>query len=316
MTPARAAVLSKQRALAACMYCCWRRIKSYIRQIVETFAMNASDSATEAWNATHLSELSWPHRVAFVCIWVTAFILNSFCSIVVGAVVYKKSTWPNILLFVLTIADETVVVLGLSPAVATVGKEEILWETRGLCTFQAIVINAWYLYSFLVALGISLDRYLAVCHPFTYNKELSHSSSLMKGILVLIVVGVLVLFVSCLSLILNVTIKPVEPGLFCFFDWTSRTTNNRIVALINISLICAVVCVLLFFTMATCFGIYKMVQSARKREGDVSLKNKATVPVLNDMEVKFAKLAIVIVILFAACNLPFVVRGTFYKLCL
>lgn len=272
--------------------------------------MNVSNCTTGVWNATQLPEVSWPHRVAFACIWTTAFILNSLCSFLVGGVVYKKSTWPNILLFALTMADVTVVVLGLSPAVATLGKEKILWNTHELCTFQAIVINMWYLYSFLIALGITLDRYLAVCHPFTYNKELSHSSSIVKGVIILIAVGVLVLLISCLPLILDVTIKPVEPGLFCFFDWTSRTTPNRVVALINITLICGVVCALLFFTMATCFGIYKMVRSAKKRDGDVSLTNKVTAPGLNDMEIKFAKLAIVVVILFAACNLPFVVRIT------
>ena len=101
-------------------------------------------------------------------------------------------------------------------------------------------------------------------------------------------------------------IVPVKPGLFCFFDWTSRKTQNKLVAIINIGITSLTVGILLFFTVATCCAIYKIVQSARMRGGNVSFTQKATQSD-NNMEVRFAKLMLVVIILFAACNLPFVV---------
>lgn len=252
------------------------------------------------------SELSRSHQIAFICMWVIGLVLNTGCAPIVGCVVWNKPSWPTILLFVLTLSDALVVAFGLSVSVAAAIDSTILWNMGPLCTYQSIVINTWYLYSYIVVVAIAMDRYLAVCHPFVYNKQMTGRASMMKGIVVLLLASVAMLLVSCLPLIIGADIVPVEPGLLCFFDWTSHTTPNRVVSIINVGITSLTVGVLLFFTVATCCGIYKMVQSARMRDGNVSLTQKASQSD-SEMEVKFAKLIIMVIILFAACNLPFVV---------
>ena len=253
------------------------------------------------------TELSPAHQIVFVCLWAVGLFLNLFCVIVVGSITYRKRSWPNILLFMLTLIDEAVVVLGLSPGVgAAVANNNLLWEAEGLCVYQSIIINTWDLYSYVIIVSISVDRYMAVCHPFTYNKRLNYGNSVAKGAAVLVSGGCLAVLISCLPLMLGATIRPVGPGLFCFFDWTATTTPNAIVAILNISFVSLALGVVLFCTLATCFEIYNIVRAAHNRN-NMSAANRARVE-SNDVEVKFAKLTIVVVILFASFNLPFVVR--------
>ena len=252
-------------------------------------------------------QLSMTHRVVFVCLWAVGLLLNIGCAPIVGWVMWKKPTWPIILLFILTLTDTMVVVFGISVSVASVADSTVLWNMSPLCTYQSVVINTWYLYSYIVVLAISLDRYLAVCHPFVYNKQLTNKAFVVKGVVTLLVAGLAMLVVAALPLMIGADIVPVKPGLFCFFDWTSQTAQNRLVTIINVGITFLTVGLLLFFTTATCFGIYKIVQSSRSRDGNMSLTMKVNTQSDNDMEVKFAKLMIVVIILFAACNLPFVV---------
>ena len=266
---------------------------------VASMFLNASVDDTEV-------EMSRSHKIAFVCLWVVGLVLNIGCVPLVGSVVWSKPTWPTLLLFVLTLTDAIVVSFGLSVSVASVVDNTILQEMSSLCSYQSIVINTWYLYSYIVVLAISMDRYLAVCYPFVYNKQMSNKKFMAKGMVVLLLASVVMLLISCLPLMIGADIVPIKPGLFCFFDWTSHRTQNKLVAIINIGITSLTVGVLLFFTVATCCGIYKIVQSARVRGGNLSFTQKATQSD-NDMEVKFAKLMLVVIILFAACNLPFVV---------
>ena len=252
------------------------------------------------------SELSRSHQIIFICMWVVGMVLNTGCVPIVGCVLRNKPSWPTILLFVLTLSDAIVVVFGLTVGVAAAVDNSLLWEIGPLCTYQSIVINTWYLFSYVLVVAISMDRYVAVCHPFVYNKQMTGKASMTKGIVVLLLASVAMLLVSCLPLVVGADIVPVEPGIFCFFDWTSRTIPNKVVSIVNVGLTSLTLGVLLFFTVATCCGIYKMVQSARMRDGNVSLTQKASQSD-SEMEVKFAKLMIVVIILFAACNLPFVV---------
>ena len=253
-------------------------------------------------------EMSTTHKIVFICMWAVGLLLNAGCVPIVGSVVWNRPTWPTILLFVLTLTDTTVVAFGVSVSVASVIDSSVLQEMSQLCSYQSIVINTWYLYSYVVVMAISLDRYLAVCHPFVYNKQLSSNMFIIKGLVALLLASVAMLLVACLPLMIGADIVPVKPGLFCFFDWTSHTTQNRLVTIINVSITALTVGILLFFTVATCCGIYKIVQASRMRDGNVSLTHKATQSD-NELEVKFAKLMIVVIVLFAACNLPFVVSA-------
>ena len=253
-------------------------------------------------------QLSMIHKVVFVGLWALGLLLNIGCAPIVGWVMWKRPTWPTILLFILTLTDAMVVVFGVSVSIVSVAKSSVMWEMSPLCTYQSVVINTWYLYSYIVVLAISMDRYLAVCHPFVYNKQLSNKAFVVKGTVTLVLAGVAMLVVATLPLMIGANIVPVKPGLFCFFDWTSGTTQNRLVAIINVSITSLTVGLLLFFTTATCFGIYQIVQSSHSRDGNMSLSLKVSTQSDNEMEVKFAKLMIVVIILFATCNLPFVVN--------
>ena len=266
---------------------------------VASLSPNASVDDTEL-------EMSTAHKIAFICLWGVGLVLNIGCVPLVGYVVWSKPTWPNLLLFVLTMTDAMVVTFGLSVSVASVVDNTILQEMSSLCTYQSIVINTWYLFSYIVVLAISMDRYLAVCYPFVYNKQMSNKKFMVKGMVVLFSALIVMLLIACVPLMIGADIVPVKPGLFCFFDWTSHKTQNKLVAIINVGITSLTVGVLLFFTVATCCGIYKIVQSARMRGGNLSFTQKATQSD-NSMEVKFAKLMLVVIILFAACNLPFVV---------
>ena len=251
--------------------------------------------------------MTMTHKVVFICLWALGLLLNIGCAPLVGWVMWKKPTWPTILLFVLTLTDAMVVVFGISISVASVADSSILQDMGPLCAYQSVVINTWYLYSYILVLAISLDRYLAVCYPFVYNKQLSNKVFIVKGVVMLVVAGLAMLVVACLPIIIGADIVPVKPGLFCFFDWTSPSTQNRLVAITNVGITSLTVGLLLFFTIATCCGIYKIVQSSRLRDGNVSFTQKVHTQSDNQMEIKFAKLMIVIIILFGACNLPFVV---------
>ena len=270
------------------------------------FKMNELTS-THNYTSVDDLELSMTHKVAFISLWAVGLVLNAGCAPIVGCVLWKRRTWPIILLFMLTLTDAIVVVFGISVSVASIAGKSVLWDLNPLCYYQSIVINTWYLYSYVLVLAISLDRYLAVCHPFVYNKQLTERAFIMKGVIVLSSASALMLLISCLPLLIGADIVPVKPGLFCFFDWTSHSTQNRIITIINVGITSLTVGLLLFFTVATSCGIYKIVQSSRMRDGNVSLTQKATTQSDNEMEVKFAKLMIVVIILFAACNLPFVV---------
>ena len=262
------------------------------------------------------ADLTMTHKVAFICMWAVGLLLNAGCAPIVVCVLWKRPTWPIILLFILTLTDAMVMVFGITVSVACIADNSVLWEMSPLCYYQSIVINTWYLYSYVLVLAISLDRYLAVCHPFAYNKQLSGRTFFLKGIVVLITACAVMLLVSCLPLIIGADIVPVKPGLFCFFDWTSNSTQNRLVAIINVGITSLTVGLLFFFTVATSCGIYKIVQSSSTRDGDVSLTQKATAQSgNNEVEVKFAKLMVVVIILFAACNLPFVVRHVLESTC-
>ena len=152
--------------------------------------MNSSDtvaslSPNASLDDTEL-EMSTAHKIAFVCLWAVGLVLNIGCVPLVGSVVWSKPTWPTLLLFVLTLTDAMVVTFGLSVSVASVVDDTILQEMSSLCTYQSIVINTWYLFSYIVVLAISMDRYLAVCYPFVYNKQMSNKKFMVKGMVALL----------------------------------------------------------------------------------------------------------------------------------
>ena len=259
--------------------------------------MHVSSSEVVHGNATD-HEALMSMKVVFVCLWAFGLLLNTVCAPVVGWVMWKKPSWPTILLFVLTITDAMVVVFGISVSVVSVADS---WYFGLFCaltnplssTHGTFTHTLWYSH---------LSGPLPGRVSFVYNKQLSNKVFIVKGVALLVIAGLAMLVVACLPLMIGANIVPVKPGLFCFFDWTSHTTQNRLVAIVNIGITSLTVALLLFFTIATCCGIYKMVASSHLRDGNVSFTQKVHTQSDNQMEVKFVKLMVVIVILFAACT--------------
>ena len=253
--------------------------------------------------------LSAAHKVVFLGVWQVAFALNLLTCIFMGRIVHKKKNWPNILVFVLSLADLWILVAGLLPAVVAMFVNNLLSRYPQLCSYQAIVLNSWYLFSFAVVVFIGLDQYLAICHPFYYSHKISRSES-TRGIgIALATIGLVTIFVSCLPVMLGERFMVIPPGLYCFFDSESDDVQNIAISVINAVFVLAVISMLGYFVAGICIGIYKMLQSSRQRVSGLPNTGEQS---SSSREMNFSKLAVIMIAVFAACSLP---RAVSWRLC-
>lgn len=264
-------------------------------------------NVTEDSNSTG-GEVSLGHGVAFILVWYAALLLNAFNCLIMGRTAFVKRNWPNILVLALTMADTAMLLFGLVPAVVSIFVHRLLVDYPQLCYYQAIALNSWYIYAFELVACIALDRYLAVCHPFCYSKQIARGRGVKWITLTLTIMVAPALFIAFLPAILRWRFMLVSPGIYCFFDWSSREPQNITVMVINLMFVATVMILLVYFTASTCSGMFKMVQSSRQRVSDRPGRMQGPKP--HQMEIYFAKLALLITVVFATCSLPYTVSST------
>jgi len=251
------------------------------------------------------SSIDLAHQLIFMVVWVSATVLNLFTIIIMGRSVYTRRTWPNILVFTLSFTDLFIIIVGFFPAVLVLFVDHLLLsKNSGLCNFQGIILNASYLVSFYLVASISLDRYFAICHPFLYNKSVAQTQSFKVKSLGLFIAAIMSVLVSLIPFITGSSHVVHYPGTYCLFDWNSSSVTSRLIIVINILGYVASMIVIVFSTVKICNAAIKMRRNATVQ----SSTGKRSSITSNDLELNFAKLAVVISTIFFTCSLPFEVR--------
>jgi len=248
------------------------------------------------------SSIDLAHQLIFMVVWVSATVLNLFTIIIMGRSVYTRRTWPNILVFTLSFTDLFIIIVGFFPAVLVLFVDHLLLsKNSGLCNFQGIILNASYLVSFYLVASISLDRYFAICHPFLYNKSVAQTQSFKVKSLGLFIAAIMSVLVSLIPFITGSSHVVHYPGTYCLFDWNSSSVTSRLIIVINILGYVASMIVIVFSTVKICNAAIKMRRNATVQ----SSTGKRSSITSNDLELNFAKLAVVISTIFFTCSLPF-----------
>ena len=257
--------------------------------------------------------ISIAHQAIFMVVWLFATVINLLTIIIMGRSVYVRKTWPNILVFVLSFTDLFIIIVGFFPAVLVLFVDHmLLYKHTGLCNFQGIILNASYLVSFYLVASISVDRYFAICHPFLYNKNVTQTQSLRVKYCGLFVVTVLSIFVSLIPFMAQSNHVVHYPGTYCLFDWSSFNVASRLIIAINMLGYSASMIVIIFSTIKICHAAIKM----KRANAAIQMSNhKRTIRITsNDLEMNFAKLAVVVSTVFFLCSLPFEVTIYLYVL--
>ena len=261
---------------------------------------------------TEASSISIAHQAIFMVVWVFATIINLLTIIIMGRSVYVRKTWPNILVFFLSFTDLFIIIVGFFPAVLVLFMDHLLlYKNTSLCNFQGIVLNASYLVSFYLVASISVDRYFAICHPFLYNKNVSQTQSLRVKYCGLLVVTTLSIFVSLIPFMAQSNHVVHYPGTYCLFDWSSFNVASRLIIIINMLGYSASMMVIIFSTIKICHAAIKM----RRAKIAMQVSSHKRINITgNDLELNFAKLAVVVSTVFFLCSLPFEVTSYLYVL--
>lgn len=256
---------------------------------------------------TETSSINIAHQVIFMVVWVFATIINLLTIIIMGRSVYIRKTWPNILVFFLSFTDLFIIIVGFFPAVLVLFVDHLLlYKNTSLCNFQGIVLNASYLVSFYLVAAISVDRYFAICHPFLYHKNVSQTQSLRVKYCGLLVVTILSIFVSLIPFMAQSNHVVHYPGTYCLFDWSSFNVASRLIIVINMLGYSVSMMVIIFSTIKICCAAIKM---RRAKAAMQMLSHKRINITSNDLELNFAKLAVVVSTVFFLCSLPFEVKS-------
>lgn len=245
--------------------------------------------------------LGTTQKSLFFLFWATGVILNLTSTLLLIVAVKTKSSWANLLLLSLALTDTCVITLGTTPSIPTLFAYDLLYDAPILCNFQYVILNSYVLMSFGLAVLISFDQYLAVSHPFTYNtKILRHPKRSLRIIIVtLLMLTFLSLIPSIGSIVFKVDITPLIPPTFCYYDLQSTNRSNIIIIAISAIIMGVLLLIDVTCTIALAIKLYVMFQRD---------KENVTVHGANRQKTVFAKLSVVITILFVSSAFLFEVN--------
>ena len=240
----------------------------------------------------------------FVSLWVIAIVLNSVSSILLFKEARKRHSWANVLLFCIALLDLLVLVGVLLPAVVAIFLEDILEANPILCHFQGCALNILILFTFFLAVYVSVDQYLALCHPFLYNSRVvrHQNRSLKIMIAVLCVLFVLSAIHSIVPILVGVDFGPLNPPIICYYDLHSHLIYNIVFSSINVSLFIGNGLILLYCSASVGYQFFRLHHSLVKNStSHVAGPSRS----IERQQVALAKLSVIIAIVFLSCSIPF-----------
>lgn len=264
-----------------------------------------------SWNDSTAQAISPAHQAVYGGVWFVALLVNVTNCFILGRTAYVQRSCPNVLCFMLTVADVWVMMAGLLPSVIALFVKNLLENYSGLCSYQAVIINSWYIVASGLVVLVAFDRHLAVCYPFYYSRRIAGAFGLKAISFLTMGLIILAVLLACLPLILGRRFRVLPPGIYCFLVWSNGDTRNVTVTVVNLVFGYTALFLVFSLTVTVCYGIYKMIYSGRKRTSTTNLKDPMHRS-QNALEIMFAKLGIVMAIAFSASTLPLLVSSTIF----
>lgn len=239
----------------------------------------------------------------YITVWLTACILNSASLCVLCKEARDKLTWANILLCCIAVMDLLILFLVLVPSIVALFVEGVLFDSTSLCYFQGCTLNVSVLFLWSVAVFVSVDQYLAICHPFMYSiRVLGHRSRANKILFAILLSYLLVcVCVSIIPVISGAQIRPMTPPLICYYDLHSQHVTNTVSSIINMFLLVMNGVIMAYCALTVGYKFYQLHTSSARQLPTTAMDRQ---------QIALAKLVIIIAIVFLSCSIPFEVNVT------
>ncbi|CAH1272412.1 PTGIR [Branchiostoma lanceolatum] len=199
---------------------------------------------------------------------IAGFVTNIFFIVVSQEVFNQRPTIPNLLLKYLAWTDVLNCSFGVVPIILAY---HLKIFTKGVCAFHGTVFSAFSVASQMIVALMSIDRYIALVHPFFYSKCLVKRHGKMAiAVYIILVYSAVSASLPLFGLNRNI---PHPPNSFCMFDWADRTPKGRLVVYLN--LLNMFLCLLIIMIMNGVVGMY-MYRLRRVRPTQVACVSSET----------------------------------------
>lgn len=272
--------------------------------------MNGTD-----YDDDDLGLISPVFTASYITLWLIACVMNGVSLCVLCREAHHRLTWANILLCCIAVLDLLLLFLVLLPSVVALFAVQILQDNPSLCYFQGSTLNVLILQLWSVVVFVSVDQYLAICHPFMYSVRVLRHRNKSNKIIFAVLSGCLIVFVlvSTLPIVFGAEFRPLIPALLCYYDLQSQRVQNTITSIITTSLLFINGLIMSYCSSIVGYKFYKIYQQTSQARHSSASHVNGLLPtpanVMDRQQVALAKLVAIIAILFLSCSFPFEVNS-------